>query len=484
MDFKKKNIIAAIMVAMFLGAVEGTVVTTAMPTIVRDLNGFDKISFVFSIYLLTSAISTPIYGKLADLYGRKNTLTIGITIFLVGSALCGLSQNMNELIFLRGLQGLGAGSIFTVTYTIIGDVFPVSERTKVQGWIGSVWGIASIIGPFIGGFFIQFFTWHWIFYINIPFGILSIVLLQKNLKEDFKSKKQKADYAGIVLLSLSIIIFLYSILSIDENTNIFSMKFALSMLTVIVLIVLFCFTEKRAKDPLIPFEIFNGEINITNVISFLICAVLIGTDVYLPIYIQNILGYNAIISGISLASMSISWILSSFILSKLIPKHGEKIVALGASAIIILGTSLMYTLNEKSPLVLLIFYAFILGFGYGGILTITTILVQESVSYSKRGVATAANSLIKTIGQTVGAGVFGVIFNFSIVKHLNKMGIYNVRANNIYSTQNVKINLSSDIVKFSLNGGFHSILLVFIILALMSFIFSIILKDTLKKQKN
>lgn len=484
MDFKKKNIIAAIMVAMFLGAVEGTVVTTAMPTIVKDLNGFDKISFVFSIYLLTSAISTPIYGKLADLYGRKNTLTIGITIFLVGSALCGLSQNMNELIFLRGLQGLGAGSIFTVTYTIIGDVFPVSERTKVQGWIGSVWGIASIIGPFIGGFFIQFFTWHWIFYINIPFGILSIVLLQKNLKEDFKSKKQKADYAGIVLLSLSIIIFLYSILSIDENTNIFSMRFVLSMSTVIVLIILFCFAEKRAKDPLIPFEIFNGEINITNIISFLICAVLIGTDVYLPIYIQNILGYNAIISGISLASMSISWILSSFILSKSIPKYGERIAVLGASAIIILGTSLMYTLNDKSPLSLLIVYAFILGFGYGGVLTTTTILVQESVSYSKRGVATAANSLIKTIGQTVGAGVFGVIFNLSIVKHLNKMGIYNVKANNIYSTQNIKTNLSSNIVKFSLNGGFHSILLVFIILALMSFLFSITLKDTLKKQKN
>ena len=183
MDLRKRNIVIALMVAMFLGAIEGTVVTTAIPTIVRDLHGFALISWVFSVYLLASAVSTPIYGKLADLYGRKKILSLGVAIFILGSCLCGLSQNMYQLISFRAIQGTGAGAIFTLTYTILGDVFELSERGKVQGWLSTVWGLASLIGPFMGGFFIDFVSWHWIFFINLPFGILSLVLLAKNLDE-------------------------------------------------------------------------------------------------------------------------------------------------------------------------------------------------------------------------------------------------------------------------------------------------------------
>jgi multidrug resistance protein len=211
MDLRKRNIITALMVAMFIGAIEGTVVTTAIPTIVKDLSGFGLISWVFSTYFLTSAISTPVYGKLADLYGRKNILCIGITIFLVGSCLCGLSQSMYQLIVFRALQGLGAGSIFTVTYTIVGDIFSLAERTKVQGWLNAVWGIASIIGPFVGGFFIDYLSWHWIFFINVPFGIICIVLLQKYFKESLKRRKPRIDYAGILVLSAAIITLLLGV---------------------------------------------------------------------------------------------------------------------------------------------------------------------------------------------------------------------------------------------------------------------------------
>jgi Arabinose efflux permease len=182
---RKKNILMALTVAMFLAAVEGTVVTTAIPTISRDLQGFQIISLVFSVYLLASAISTPIYGKLSDLYGRKNMLSIGIIMFLIGSCLCGLSQNMYMLIGFRVIQGLGAGSIFTLTYTIIGDVFTIEERPKVQGIIGTVWGVASLTGPFLGGILIDTLSWHWIFFINMPFGILSVILIQKNIKRKF-----------------------------------------------------------------------------------------------------------------------------------------------------------------------------------------------------------------------------------------------------------------------------------------------------------
>lgn len=480
MNTKKRNIILSIMVAMFLGAVEGTVVTTAMPTIVKSLNGFDKISLVFSVYLLTSAISTPIYGKIADLYGRKTALLTGISIFLIGSALCGISMNMYELILFRGLQGIGAGAIFTVSYTIVGDVFAVEERGKVQGWISSVWGIASLLGPFLGGFLIDYMSWHWIFYINIPFGIFSIILLQKNLDEKFEKKESAIDYLGIVTLSFSIIIFLCTILAINENTKIYSFKIVTPIICTIVLLIVFYIAEKRAKDPLMPFDIFSTQTNIVNIISLLISAILIGTDVYLPVYIQNVLGFSATISGISLASMSISWILSSWILSKTIQKYGEKIVVFISTFIIFISTVLMYTLNVKSSLVLVVIYAFIIGFGYGGTLTTLTIVIQEAVDYEKRGAATGANSLLRTIGQTVGVAGFGVIFNLNISKYLGKLNIINVNASNLYSSGKLSNNIPIDKVKESLNYGIHSLVLIFVVLSIICVVMSLVMSNSLK----
>lgn len=482
MNSKKKNIVIALMVAMFLGAVEGTVVTTAMPTIVKELHGFSKISLVFSIYLLTAAITTPIYGKLADLYGRRNILCIGIIIFLIGSALCGTSMNIYMLIVFRGIQGMGAGSIFTVSFTIVGDVFPIEERAKVQGWISSVWGIASLVGPFIGGLLIDYLSWHWIFYINIPFGILSVILLQKNMVETIKKEEHSVDYKGIIVLSASIVIFLLAVLDIGTGVTIFSLKIIAPVLCTIVLLIVFYLIETKAPEPLIPFEIFNLKVNVINLISFLICAILIGTNVYLPIYIQNILGFNATISGLSLASMSISWLMSSFILSKLLPKYGEKIIIFVSALIILISSICLYTLNTGSSLILLIGYAFIMGFGYGGILTTVTIVIQESVDAKNRGAAMASNSLLRTIGQTIGVSIFGVVFNLGITKYLSMKAINNVNPDNLYGTSSaVKSLISSTNVKASLNYGFHSIALIFIIISILCCVFSALISNSLGK---
>ncbi|RDC49178.1 MFS transporter, partial [Acinetobacter sp. RIT592] len=217
MSKKKRNIIIAIMVSMFLAAFEGTVVTTAMPTIAKSLNGYNLMSWVFSSYLLTSAVSTPIYGKMSDLYGRKKMLSIGIVIFLIGSALCGFSQSMIQLIAFRAIQGIGAGSILTVTYTIVGDVFDLEERSKVQGCLSTVWGVSSLLGPFIGGFFIDYLSWHWIFFINIPFGILSIFLLNKNFEEKLSNNNPKIDYLGSIFLTISIVSILLGVFATSSS---------------------------------------------------------------------------------------------------------------------------------------------------------------------------------------------------------------------------------------------------------------------------
>ena len=471
----KRNIVIALMVAMFLGAVEGTVVTTAIPTIVKDLQGFEVISLVFSVYLLTSAISTPIYGKLSDLYGRKNILSIGIIIFLVGSFLCGLSHTMNMLIGFRAIQGLGAGAIFTVTYTIIGDVFTLEERPKVQGLIGTVWGIASLAGPFLGGILIDILSWHLIFFINIPFGILSVILIQRNLKETVKKKKHNIDFAGIITLSVAMIIFLNIFLSTENasfNHNIF---IAISMVITIILLIVFYKIERKAKEPIIPFDIFTKTSTIVNLISFLASAILIGSNVYLPIYLQNILGFNAKVSGLALAPMSVAWLIASVVLGKCIVKYGAKVVIFISNVILLISTILLPTLDINSSLLLVLVYVFIMGFGFGGAFTTLTIIVQESVEYNKRGAATATNSLLRTLGQTIGVSVFGSIFNLYIIRYFIQLGIKGVEPSNLYNSSTYNAAVTSEQIKLSLNSSLHVLFIIFIIISILSLILSIVM---------
>ena len=483
MDSKKRNIVIALMVAMFLGAIEGTVVTTAIPTIVKDLQGFEIISSVFSVYLLTSAIATPIYGKLSDLYGRKNILSIGIIIFLVGSFLCGLSQNMYMLIGFRAIQGIGAGAIFTVTYTIVGDVFTIEERPKIQGIIGTVWGIASLAGPFLGGILIDILSWHWIFFINIPFGILSLILLQKNLKETFKKTKHKIDYAGTITLSMAMIIFLNIFISIENinfNQNVF---IVISVLLTIILLLAFYKIERKAEEPIIPFDIFTKTSSIVNSISFLVSAILIGVDVYLPIYMQNVLGFSAKVSGLALAPMSASWLIASVILGKCMVKYGAKVVILISNVILLISIILLPTLGINSPLVLVLIYVFMMGFGFGGAFTTLTLIVQESVEYNKRGVAISTNSLLRTLGQTIGVGVFGSIFNLYIIKYFIKLGVEGVNPSNLYSSSAQNVVVTAEQIKLSLNSSLHVLFMILIIISILSLVLSVLMPKIVSKPK-
>ncbi|WP_125154250.1 MDR family MFS transporter [Clostridium rectalis] len=481
MDLKKTNIIIAIMVAMFLAAVEGTVVTTAIPTIVKDLDGFQLISFVFSMYLLTSAISTPIYGKLADLYGRKSTLSVGIIIFLIGSSFCGLSSNMYQLIAFRALQGLGAGAIFTVTYTIVGDEFNLEEKAKVQGWLSTVWGVASLIGPFLGGFLLESLSWHWIFFINIPFGLLSIVLLHKSLNENFEKKKHKIDFLGTVVLSLAIISLLYVVFSVEKGCSGLSPSIIISIILTVLFLVLFYFVEKKAEEPIIPFEILTKTNIVVNTITFLCAAILIAMDVYMPLFIQNVLGFPPTISGLTMSPMSVAWLLSAVILSKIISKYGARNITFISIIILVVSSSLLSTLNTSSSLINIIIYGSIMGFGFGGAFTILTIMVQMSVDYNNRGAATATNALLKTLGQTVGVSVFGTIFNLNIVKYFSSRGINGVDPNNLYSTNSKGLEISADQITASLGSALHMVFVTLIFVAVLCAVLSLMLPKKIEE---
>lgn len=478
MDNRKRNIVIALMVAMFLAAFEGTVVTTAMPSIAKALKGFELISWIFSAYLLTSAISTPIYGKLADLFGRKNIICIGILIFLTGSSLCGLSQNMYELIAFRALQGLGAGAIFTVTYTIVGDVFSLSERAKIQGLLGTVWGIASLIGPFLGGFLIDSLSWHWIFFINVPFGVLSIILIQKNLEENIVGKKHKIDYLGSLMMTIAIVSLLIAVL--ENSTGL--LAYLCYTLTVIALIFLY-FIEKKAKEPIIPLSIFNINTSVINFISFLVAGVLIGIQGYMPMYIQSILGFGATTSGLSIAPMTLSWLLSAFILARAIPRYGERKVILLSVAILILSSLLLSTLNVSSSLYTLIAFMFIMGFGFGGIFNAVTLIVQSSVGYNMRGAAVATNSLVRTLGQTIAVSIFGSVLNSRIAYYFNNHGFDSIDTNNLFSAANLSKGITEGQIKAALNTGVHSIFVIAIIICIVCLILSFILPKSFEEHK-
>lgn len=459
MNSKKRNIVIAIMVSMFLAAFEGTVVTTAIPTIAKSLNGYNLISWVFSAYLLTSAVSTPIYGKLSDLYGRKKMLTIGIVIFLIGSFLSGFSQSMIQLIIFRAIQGIGAGSILTITFTIVGDLFDLDERSKVQGLLSSVWGVASLLGPFLGGFFIDYLSWHWIFFINIPFGILSIILLNKNLDEQISNTNPKIDYLGSVLLTVAIVSIL---LGVFTSSNIARVVYIIST---IISLSIFYFVEKKSEEPVVPFDIFSKDTILMNIIAFFISAVLMAIEAYTPLYTQNVLGYSAKISGLAMAPMSLTWLLSSFILVKLFKKFGEKKVILGSVFIILVTSCLLKFLTPTTPLIYLIIIVFIMGAGFGGSINSLTILIQNAAISEKKGAATSTNALIRTLGQTIGVSIFGGLVNSSIYSYFTDINITGVTADNIYSS-----GVSTLQIKEAFFSGVHNIFFLLIFLTIICFV--------------
>jgi EmrB/QacA subfamily drug resistance transporter len=417
---EKMEILFAVMLGLFLGALDQTIVGPALPTIATQLAGNDLYVWAITIYLLTSTISVPFWGKLSDLYGRKPIFLIGIVIFLAGSALSGLSQNMTMLILFRGIQGIGAGSLFPVALAIIGDLFTPQERGKYQGLFGAVFGIAFIVGPLVGGFLTEKVSWHWIFYVNIPIGIVSLYFIWRLLPTVKNPRATRNfDILGGAIFSVAISFLLVGLTNkqFGEWTN-----FTVGGFIAIALvgIVAFIWAEFRAKEPIIPPQLFRIRTYTSSMIStFFASFAFFGAIIFLPRWFQFVHGFSPTNSGLAALPLMVGLIFSSITSGLIVSRTGKyKWMLVGAIVVMGVATALMTQLTAETPLPVVWLWMFIAGLGVGPTFAVFTIIVQNAVPFHELGVATSNLTFFRQIGGTVALAIVGTIFGSSFQEQL------------------------------------------------------------------
>ncbi|MET0401677.1 MAG: MDR family MFS transporter [Cystobacter sp.] len=391
----------ALALGLFTAALEMTVVSTAMPAVVSDLGGLHNYAWVFTAYMLASTITVPIYGKLADLYGRKPVLLFGIALFLVGSIASGLSTSMEVLIAFRILQGLGAGAIQPVAVTVVGDLYTLEQRARVQGAFSAVWGLAGLIGPLTGGLIVKYLTWHWIFFVNVPIGLGAFLLLTVFFHERIERKPQRLDIAGAVLLSAGVVLLLVGVQGMGAPLPAFG--------GAAVLLIAFVFVELRTAAPLLPMSLFRiPAIAISAVAGALFSSAQFGATTYVPLYVQAVLGRSATQAGGMITPMIVGWPLASLVVGPLILRMGFRPLIVGGFGLAGVGTALMaLLLRPGAPLLIPELAMGVFGVGLGLASTSLLIAVQTSVGWELRGVATASNMFFRNIGGALGVGLMG-----------------------------------------------------------------------------
>ncbi|RJQ25513.1 MAG: DHA2 family efflux MFS transporter permease subunit [Peptococcaceae bacterium] len=414
-------VVIAVMLGTFLAALDVTIIGTAMPTIVGRLGGMSLFPWVFSTYLLTYTVTTPIYGKLADLFGRRMVYAWGTGVFLLGSALCGLSENMSQLIIFRTVQGLGAGAVLPVTITIIGDIFTLEERARMQGLFSSVWGVSAIAGPALGGVIVDYLDWRWIFYLNLPIGIVSILLLLLYLEERKPSGRPQLDYLGSTTLLLGVSALLLALLQ-GGTAHPWNSPFIWTMFLLAAgFLLAFIKIESRAPEPILPPTLFqNRVISVSVAGNFTAGMVLIGVFSYVPLFVQGVSGGTAVNAGAALAPMSIGWPLGSIVGGRFLLRVGYKKMSVLGMALQVVAAVLLLTLDPATTRAFIAATTFAMGLGLGFCTTALIVMVQAAVEWNRRGVATAMVQFMRTLGATLGIAVTGTALNSLLASQFNQ----------------------------------------------------------------
>jgi EmrB/QacA subfamily drug resistance transporter len=408
-------VLIGVMLSTGLVAIDATVIATAVPSIVQTLGGFAEFPWLFSVYLLAQAVTVPVYGKLADVFGRKPVMLVGIGLFLLGSILCGAAWSMGALIAFRAVQGLGAGAVQPMAMTIVGDLYSLEERAKVQGYIASVWAVSSVVGPTLGGVFSEYVSWRWIFLVNIPLCLVAAAAVGLRFAEQVQRRRPRIDYAGAALLTVALTLLILGLLEGGQAWA-WTSPTGIGVLGAgVVLLGLFVLVERRAADPVVPLQLLRDRLLVaTNLVAACVGAVLLGLTSYVPTFVQDVLGTGPLVAGFALAALTLGWPISASQSGRVYLRIGIRWTAVVGAVVVVLGTALLLLLDGTASVVQVGATVFVIGLGMGFTAAPTLIAAQSAVDWQQRGVVTGTNMFFRSAGSAVGVAVFGALVNATL----------------------------------------------------------------------
>jgi EmrB/QacA subfamily drug resistance transporter len=461
-------IVTAIMLSLFMASMEATVIATAMPTIVNHLGGLEIYSWAFAAYMLMSTCTVPVYGKLSDIYGRRAVYAVAMSLFLLGSVLCGLSQSMEQLIFFRALQGAGAGGVLPLAFIIIGDIFTFEQRARMQGFFSGVWGISSIVGPLLGGFLVDNWSWHWVFYVNVLPGVVALGLFWWAWQEDRKEKRTVAvDYAGAGLLMVGVIVLLLGLSDLSTAWGLGLLAAAIALFAILGVV------EWRSDDPVLPLPLFRNRLFLIATLNGALSGwTMFGSLSYVPLFVQSVLGTSATEAGTTLTPMMLGWVLSSIVGGRLLLRMGYRSVALAGMVLLTLGAFLMSQVGNDATRPEIMIYLAMMGVGMGFTVPAFLIAVQSSVTKRTLGTATSTLQFSRSIGGTLGVSVMGAYLAASLASTLRQMGLdpAGVSLNSLLESGSTATTTLDDSLRLAMSSAIGGVFMIAFVAAVLGLV--------------